>query len=190
MSNASPKETLREAVGIFDNAEALESAVDDLLSSGFNRAEISLLAAEKTVEEKLGHKYSRVQELEDDSRVPRTAFLSTASLGDAEGGLVGGLLYVGAVAAAGVIVATGGTLATAIVGAVTAGSIGAGIGEILAAMIQHQHAKHLHEQLDKGGLLLWVWTRDVEHERRAVDILSRHSAHDVHVHDVPVGRST
>ncbi len=190
MSDTAPKETLREAVGVFDNAEALESAVDELLSSGFNRAEISLLASEKAVEEKLGHKYSRVQELEDDTRVPRTAFLSTASLGDAEGGLIGGLLYVGAVAAAGVIVASGGTLATAIIGAVAAGSMGAGIGEVLVALIQHQHAKHLHEQLDKGGLLLWVWTRDEDHEQRATEILSRHSAHDVHVHDVPVGRTT
>jgi len=66
------------------------------------------------------HKYRKVTELEDDAAVPRTCHVSTESIGDAEGGLVGGLLYVGAVAAAGAIVALGGTLAGAIVAAALA----------------------------------------------------------------------
>jgi hypothetical protein len=37
-------------------------------------------------------------------------------------------------------------------------------------------------QIDNGGLLLWVRTRDVEAEVRAVDILTKHSSRDVHVH--------
>ena len=42
------------------------------------------------------HIYERVSELEDDPSVPRTAYISTESRGDAEGGgLIGGLLYVG-----------------------------------------------------------------------------------------------
>jgi hypothetical protein len=38
--------------------------------------------------------------------------------------------------------------------------------------------------LDKGGLLLWVRTRDLEHEQRAKHILERHSGDDVHVHEL------
>ncbi len=56
--------TMREAVGVFQTAEQLEAAIDDLLSAGFDRAEVSLLAAEPAVEEKLGHKYRRPAELE------------------------------------------------------------------------------------------------------------------------------
>jgi len=41
----------REAVGVFQNANDLEAAIDDLLSNGFNRAELSLLASEGTVTE-------------------------------------------------------------------------------------------------------------------------------------------
>jgi hypothetical protein len=78
---------IREAVGVFDTAESLEDAIDELQSSGFDRAELSLLASERTVEEKLGHAYRRVKELEDEARVPRTGFVSTESRGDAEGGL-------------------------------------------------------------------------------------------------------
>ena len=59
--NDSP--TLTEAVGVFDDAESLEAAVDELLSSGFNQAEISLLASESAVERKLGHRFEKVSEL-------------------------------------------------------------------------------------------------------------------------------
>ena len=45
----------------------------------------------------------------------------------------------------------------------------------------------LQEQLDRGGLLLWVHTRDAAHEERATEILRRHSGRDVHVHDLPAG---
>ena len=43
-------------------------------------------------------------------------------------------------------------------------------------------ARRLQEQLDHGGLLLWVRTWDVDEEERAIQILERHSARDVHVH--------
>jgi hypothetical protein len=175
-------ERVKEAVGVFKTADTLQDAIDDLMSSGFDRAELSLLAGEHTVEEKLGHKYRKVTELEDDAAVPRCCYVSTESIGDAEGGLIGGFLYVGAVAAAGAIVASGGTLAAAITGTALAGGVGTLIGSVLAKLVGDHHAHHLQEQLDHGGLLLWVRTRDAEHEKRAVDILRKHSGRDVHVH--------
>ncbi len=176
---------VREAVGYFQTADRLQEAIDDLMSSGFDRAELSLLASEQAVEEKLGHKYRKATELEDNAAVPRCCYVSTESIGDAEGGLVGGLLYVGAVAMAGAIVASGGTLAAAITGAALAGGTGGLIGSILARYVGDHHARHLQEQLDHGGLLLWVRTRDAEHEKRAIEILRKHSGRDVHVHALP-----
>lgn len=52
--------TIPEAVGIFHGSEDLQAAIDELLSSGFHRSELSLLADALTVEEKLGHRYERV----------------------------------------------------------------------------------------------------------------------------------
>ncbi len=173
---------IREAVAVFHDTASLEDAVDDLLSSGFNQAELSLLAGEKAVEEKLGHHYRKVAEVEDDPRVPRIAFVSTESIGDAEGGLIGGLMYVGAVVAAGALVASGGTLAGAFVAAALAGSAGGLVGSGLAKMLEGHHADYLQRQLDKGGLVLWVHTRDAAHAARASEILKRHSAEDVHLH--------
>jgi hypothetical protein len=177
--------TVREAVGIFHRTEDLQSAIDELLSSGFHRADLSLLASAPTVEQKLGHRYRRVSALADDPAVPRAAYVSTEAIGDAEGGLIGGLTYVGAVAAAGAIVASGGTLAGAITAAALAGGAGGLIGSVLAKWVGDHHAHYLQEQMDRGGLLLWVRTWNVEDEKRAVRILEKHSATDVHAHALP-----
>jgi hypothetical protein len=185
MTSNQESDVIREAVGVFETADMLQEAIDDLMSSGFDRAELSLLAAEHTVEEKLGHKYQKVAELEDSTIAPRCCYVSTESIGDAQGGLIGGLLYVGAVAAAGAIVASGGTLAGAVLGAALAGGAGGLIGSVLAKLVGDHHAHHLQEQLDHGGLLLWVRTRDAQHEKRAVDILKKHSGRDVHIHAIP-----
>jgi hypothetical protein len=178
--------SIREAVGVFDSADALEGALDDLLATGFDRAEVSLLASEHAVEHALGHAYRKVGELEDDATVPRAAFVATEEIGDAEGAVIGGLMYVGAVAAAGGVVASGGLMGGAVLAAALAGGAGGLIGSALARLIDWHHADHLGHQLEHGGLLLWVRTRDAAHEDRARDILRRHGAADVHVHDVAV----
>jgi hypothetical protein len=178
--------TIREAVSVFTTPETLQGAIDELMSSGFDRADLSLLAAETTVDEKLGHKYRKIAELEDDPIVPRCCYVSTESIGDAQGGLIGGLMYVGGTAAAGAVVATGGTLALVIAAAALAGGVGALLGSILAKWVGDHHAHYLQEQLDHGGLLLWARTWDADDEKRAVEILSRHSGRDVHIHTLPV----
>jgi hypothetical protein len=83
-----------------------------------------------------------------------------------------------------VALAGGGLAAIAAAGAVGAGAGGL-IGSVLAKWIGDHHAQYLQEQLDHGGLLLWARTWDAEDEKRAVEILSKHSGRDVHVHTVP-----
>ena len=178
--------TVREAVSVFNSPESLQDAIDELLSSGFHRAELSLLASEHAVEEKLRHQYKKVDALADDPTIPRAAYVSTEAIGGAQGGLIGGLMYVGAAAAAGAIVASGGTIAAVIVAAALAGGAGGLIGSILAKWVGDQHSLYLQEQMDHGGLLLWVHTRDAALEDRAVEILKKHSGADVHVHTLPV----
>lgn len=177
----------REAVAVFRTAGDLEDAIDELETAGFDRAAISLLASEKAVAEKLGRHYTRTESLEGDPAAPRVAFVSTASVGDAEGALIGGLIYVGALAAAGAVVATGGAMAAAIGAATAAGGASGIVGTALAAYVADHHARFLQEQLERGGILLWVQVRDAAMEKKALEVLSRHSTHDVHVHEIPAG---
>lgn len=185
MPRSDTNETRTEVVGVFETADSLQQAIDALLKNGFDRAELSLLAGDRTVEEKLGHAYRKAEDLEDDPAAPREAYISTEARGDAEGGLIGGLVYVGAVAAAGGMVATGGSLAAVIGAAALAGGAGSLIGSVLAKLVGDHHAHYLQEQLDHGGMLLCVRTPSTDDEKRALDILSKYSAHDVHAHTLP-----
>lgn len=184
MNVSGPGRLSREAVAVFHTADALQEVIDDLLSHGFDRAQLSLLAGEAAVEDKLGHLYEKVQDEEDDPQVPRTAYVSPESFGDAKGGVVGTLMYVPAVAAAGMAVATGGALAAAFIAAALAAGSGGALGAVLAHLIGEHHARYLKAQLDKGGLLLWVRTPNDAAEKKAVDILARHAGDDVHVHGI------
>lgn len=177
---------VREAVGIFHDPLDLQAAIDDLLSSGFDRAELSLLASEHAIQEKLGHRYEKISTFADDATIPRTAFVSTEAIGDAKGGLIGGLVYVGATVAGGVIVASGGAIAAAIIGSALAGGAGGVIGAIFAKWLDLHHANYLQAQIERGGLLLWVRTMSASDEERALEILRRHAGEDVHVHGVPL----
>lgn len=179
-------QTVDEAVGVFHSADDLQAAMDELQSSGFMRQELSILADEKTVEEKLGHRYKRVREAEDDKDSPRTVFIQNETIGEAEGSLIGLPLYLAATTAAAVTVATGGTALTAALAAMAAGATGAGVGAVFAHIVAKHHADFIQEQLDLGGILLWVNLGRPEMSEKAVTILKKHSAHDVHVHRIPV----
>ncbi|WP_417427796.1 hypothetical protein [Kiloniella sp.] len=178
--------TVREAVGVFHSAAELEAAVDELQNAGFDRSEISLLASEDAVAEKLGHRYHSVVELEDDVNVPRTAYVEHDSIVEGKTTLIGGLAYIGAIVAAAPIVASGGSLAVAIIGAVLAGGSAGIFGSFVAEWIGHKHAQSIESQLRRGGLLLWVTLRDEGQELKALDILNKLEADDVHCHDIPV----
>jgi hypothetical protein len=175
----------REAVGLFHDEKTLQDAADELLINGFNHSDLSLLAADRTIEAHLGHKFERVADLEDKSGVAFQAFIDSDSRTEGKGALVGGLFYVGAMAAAGMVVASGGAMAALILGVAAGGGAGGLIGVFLARFLDKHHAHALQEHLDKGGLLLWVHTPDEAHERKALEILRRAGAEDAHVHALP-----
>jgi len=172
----------REAVGVFADAASLQSAVDELLAAGFPSEALNLLASEEAVEAKLGHRYQKVSELEDDPAAPRAAY---APLEETERATIGAFGLLGALGATGVVAASGGGLAVALLAA----GLGAGtwglFGELLAKFLGGEHAENVTEQIAHGGLLLWVRCADPEQETSAQDILERHSGKDVHVHSLP-----
>jgi hypothetical protein len=178
--------TIREAVAVFDDVQVLEAAVDELSSTGFDRAAIGLLADPALVEAKLGHRFRQVADLEDDGGAPWSFYVAKEAIGPAEGAMLGGLLYAGVGAAAGAAVAGGATLTAALTSASFAGGTGGQIGAALAKLVGDRHAQQLLQQLDRGSLVLWVHAGDKAHEDRATAILSRRSGRDAHVYDLPV----
>jgi hypothetical protein len=176
--------TQTEAVAVFHDAEALQGTIDELLTAGFDHAELSVLANEDTVKKELGHDYTSTAELEDDPDVPRVDYVPNETFGNAEGGIIATAAYFPAVIGSLVVASSGGTLLGAVAVAAIAGGTGAAVGATLAKFIGSTHAKHMSEHLKRGGLLLWVRTHDAEHEEKALEILRRHGGDDIHLHSM------
>lgn len=175
---------VHEVVADFDNVDTLQDAIDELQNSGFDRSDLSLLAGEHAIEEKLGHIYTKATDIEDDPDVPTIAYISPEAIGDAKAALIGTPMYFAAITATGIMAAVGGPLAAIVAVAVAAGGAGAILGSVLALMVDKHHADYIEKQIGHGGLLLWVHTSDDKREKRAKEILSKHSAHDIHVHKI------
>jgi len=174
--------TWTEAVAVFQDAQSFQAAIDELLTKGFDHAELSVLANERSIRDKLGDNYTSTTDLEDNPDVPKVDYVPDESVGDAQGGVIAVAAYFPAVIGSLAVAASGGTLLGAIAVAAVAGGAGATVGGVLAKLIGSAHARHIDEHLRRGGLLLWVRTHDAELEQKAVEILRRHSGNDVHLH--------
>ncbi len=173
---------VREVVGVFDDVNMLENAAQGLMSHGFDRNLLSLLANEEAVNSHYKGRMVRVDQLEDDPTVPRIAYIDRDTLGVGQGALIGGLFYLGAMAATGAVLVSGGALLPAL-GAMVAGGLGGGaLGGLLANRLGAETGEKLTHEVDRGGLLLWVRVDDDAGETRAIEIMREAGAHDVHAH--------
>lgn len=168
-------ETIREVVAVFDDEEALDEAVYELETRGFDRAAFSLLASEEAVRAKLGHRYQQVKEVEDEPNVPRDTFFSRVSRLEVDFLPTPIFASIGVLALAGI-----GSVLTVLVAA----GAGAALGAVLSRILHEHFATRVQEQLARGGLLLWVNVRNPLQEETALEVLRSHSAHDVHTHDI------
>lgn len=171
-----------EAVGVFDNFEDLQAAFYDLRMVGFSRYDISLLAEQKVLEQKLGKGYWRASDLEDDPNAPRASFVSEEAIGEFEGGIIGGFFFLGSYIAMAAMLTPASTLAASIAAIAIGGSPGAVIGTLLARRVGKHHKDYYAKQIEHGGILLWVRVLDKEKEDLAVKIMKGHSGREVHVH--------
>ena len=172
-----------EAVGVFDSAEALQAAINDLRATGFSRYDISLLGSRDAMVEKLGSAYWQAAELEDNPDAPRAAFVSEEAIGELEGAVAGGFFFLGSYIAMAAMLTPLSTLAASIAAIAIGGGPAAVVGALLARRVGRHHKDYYADQIRQGGILLWVRTSDKAKQDVAVTILKGHSARDVHVHD-------
>lgn len=179
---AEERHELREVVGVFDAVDKLQSAIDDLLTGGFDRSEISLLAEADKVRQKLGDSEVSADELEDSPATPRTPYIDAESLNIGKASIVGVLFYVGVIVGAGLALAFGLSLPSAIaVGLLTGGAAGV-VGLLISKLVADRQTNWAQSQLKHGGLLLWARAWNDERERAAIEIMQRHGGRDVHAH--------
>ncbi|MDQ2093440.1 hypothetical protein [Rhodalgimonas zhirmunskyi] len=172
-----------EAVGVFDSFKTLQAAFYDLRTAGFHHSDISLLGAQKAIDEKLGKAFWHAKDLGDNPDTPRAHFVSEEAMGELEGAIAGGFFFVGSYVAMMALLGPASTLAASIAAIAIGGSPAAVIGTLLARRADKHHRDYYTNQIEHGGILLWVRTRDAAHEKLATEIMKKHSGRDVHVHD-------
>jgi outer membrane lipoprotein SlyB len=179
---------IREAVGIFNDAESLKDAIAELLTSGCKREELGLLASEKVVEQSLGDLYTRTNADQDSPDSPAIAFVERDSIGEAGQSIGGGLFFIGTSGVMGGVVASGAVLGGALLAAV-GGIVAVGVvGALVARVIHQSDAEFLQQQIDEGRLLLFVRVPDAARERQVMHILEQHSGTSAKMYEVPVQR--
>jgi hypothetical protein len=184
--SASAGETIREAVGAFSREDALYEAIDELERQGFMRSELSLMAPRSSVEQRLGHEIRTITEVEDDAAVPRAAVFKQQSFGELKGVLIGIPVYIAGILAVIVTSALGWSTAGVVAALAVVGAIAGALGFLMMRHLEGRRVSYLREQLERGGIVLWVRTRTAEMEERATRILKECGATDVHVHTLPV----
>jgi hypothetical protein len=180
---------VREVAGVFHARSALDAAVADLLSSGFDRADIDLMASIDAVRQRLGADYVPAVELADVRHAPRDAFLAREDLALPLATTTGVLTFIGATAAALGIVASGGGLALAAAAAALGGGVVGAAGYLsLARFLGRKEAEELEALMAAGGLVLWVRVRSPDREGLAQRILAAHGAEAVRVHEIEIDK--
>ena len=82
MATSENEAAIREAVGIFRDAQHLKDAIKDLRTSGFEPDELALLASAQVVERSLGDLYARTNASADSPQAPAVAFIGRESDGE------------------------------------------------------------------------------------------------------------
>jgi hypothetical protein len=178
---------VREVTGVFYSHADLEDAVDALLLSGFDRSDIDEAADPEEMRHRLGDIYVAAEELADVPHAARRPFFKWDDISTAVA--VGGSLFGSAVALAAafvVLVSGGGPRTTGIV-AVIAGTL-AGVTAALtvAHYLRRERRRGLDSLMATRGLILWVRVHSPQREELAERILREHGARAVRVHEVEI----
>lgn len=183
---SAPLQADHEAVGLFDDEKHLQEAIRELEATAFPRDAISVRSYDpRTDLEERGSTTMTIdsQRLEDDPSAPREAPVRDEEWTIGSAVAIACTAYIGAVAAVAVL-APASLVAT--YGAVfMGGAAGALLAGVVANRLSSQHLRHIRAQVAQGGMVMWVRTPDKKRENLACDILTRHGATHVRVHDMP-----
>lgn len=172
----------KEVVGVFMSKEDLQSAIRELEGTAFPRQDISVMGARTDLERVFGAKVIPPEFAIDNPDTPRQAPSRPEEQTIGAAGMIGGTAYVGAMAMA---LTAGAVTFPAIMSAAVIGGIGGGtLGAILTKLLGGRYNRHIEEQIEKGGLLLWVRTPDCEREDLANRIMITNNAYQVHMHTI------
>jgi hypothetical protein len=179
----------REVTGVFHSRKAFDAAVQDLLLADLDRADIDVSASVDELQRRLNYSAIPAPDLADIPTAPRRPYVGEDDvLGtDAVVGSVAGCAA--AVGVASYLVAQGMQPISVGILAVLSGIIVAGVAVLWARRrLQRERAQGWEKLAEAQGLLIWVRVRSPEQEAQAQEILVRHGAEAVHVHEIDLAK--
>lgn len=153
--------TAREVVGLLADRESFEAAVAALISAGFDRTDLSVLASHESI---------------DAAGAPGKPWK------DAMTAVVGELKYEGPLVASGAIILASGSVAATVAAVIGATTAGIAIREVLAEVTAKPHTEDFARSVEAGSVILWVRAEDEAREEQAGAILADNGATNVHIH--------
>ena len=186
---------MKTIVGLYDNMEDAEKAITDLVQAGFDRSDISLMAADQWTDESGATVHGGTTNGDADSAtigamaatdVAATngeQMASDVTTGAVTGGVVGGLtgvllgLGVLAIPGFGPVLAAG-PLVAGLAGAGIGAAVGGLVGALVSWGVPADEAELYAESVRRGSILVGVKTED-ERAQQAVNVMNNHGPVDV-----------
>jgi hypothetical protein len=159
------------AFAIFRTRAAAESAVDQLIASGFTNQDVSVLMSDQ--------RGSKDFAAEKNTKAPEGT-ATGVGVGGALGGTIGLLAGIGALAIPGVgpLIAAG-PIMGALAGLGVGGTVGGVVGALVGMGIPEYEAKRYEGRVKDGGVLVSVHCDSSEEVSRAKDLLKSAGGDDV-----------
>jgi hypothetical protein len=178
---------VREVTGIFHSRDALDAAAYELVLTGFDRADIDVLASLDEVPKRLGPVYVASAELADVKQAPRQPFVGRDDVTAVNAVTAGTVGAVASAATAYFALIGGGSGTAAGTAAVLVGLLAAAIAFLLTVRVfRREEREGLDALMAHRGLILWVRVRSPEQENIAQEILRAHGARAVRVHEIEI----
>jgi hypothetical protein len=137
--------------GIFKTRSGAERAVNDLISNGFSRDDISLLMSDMTRGREFG--------VEMATKAPEGA-AAGATVGGVLGAIAAGLVALGTIVVPGLGLLAAGPVVAVLAGLGAGAAAGGLTGALIGLGIPEHEAKFYNEALERGGILVGVYSHD------------------------------
>jgi hypothetical protein len=180
----------REVTGVFRSRKTLIEAADDLLAAGFDRADIDVSAPFDELRRRLNYQSIPPADLADSPTAARQPLIDQADVltSDAVVGSFAGCI--GAVAMAYFLIIRGMVpLSVGIVSVLTGLVVGGVAVLVVRRRLQRERVQGLEKLAEAYGLPIWVRVQSPEKEAEAQEILARHGAEAVHVHEIDLAKT-
>lgn len=169
----------REATAVFPDEASLDRAVDALMQLGLRQEDMSVLAHSSQLSATRS-----AEQLADNSAADTTAFTSSDSMTEIRTAIVGAPALLVGLGAALAISTAGAALIPAFVVTTGGALVGGGAGMIFARIFGRKHADYINEQVNNGGVILWVHAPKNNQDQEILNILSENGGKDAHIHVV------